>query len=304
MTSFVRKTNNLTMGKLPSLEAMRVFEVAGRHQSYSRAAEELHVSHGAVSQRIRQLEERLGVVLFQRAGHRMELTSSGRRLHAQVSRSLAELTMALAAVSSSGVGAEVTVSVLPVMATRWLMPRLPKFNQRYPRIRISVRSDRQLANFRSDRVDIALRLGSGTWKGLKVSWLMDEEVFPVCSPHYNDGHFRKDPSSFADERLLIDPNVPWAAWFKSAGIRVDGKIAGNSFSDANLLIEAAINGQGLALARRSCTRSDLLSGRLVCLSEHSYRLPVSHFMVYPPSLETNGPAMAFRDWLLAEAAGT
>ncbi|MFB6417705.1 LysR substrate-binding domain-containing protein [Bradyrhizobium tunisiense] len=291
------------MSRLPSLEAMRVFEVAGRHGSYSKAADELHITHGAVSQRIRQLEEQIGATLFQRTGHRMVLTPNGRRLHGRVTRSLADLTAAVTALSSSGPDAEVTVSLLPVMAARWLLPRLPRFNERYPQIRVNVRSDRQLANFKSDRVDIAVRLGSGTWKGLDAVRLMDEEVFPVCSPHYNEGRFTKDPRAFVNERLLIDPNVPWSAWFKSLGMQVDRKIAGNSFMDANLLMEAAIDGQGLALARQSSARSDLLTGRLVRLSEHSYRLPISHFVVYPPSLNGNAAAMALRDWLLAEAAG-
>jgi LysR family glycine cleavage system transcriptional activator len=291
------------MNRLPSLEAMRVFEVAGRHGSYSKAADELHITHGAVSQRIRQLEEQIGATLFQRTGHRMVLTPNGRRLHGRVTRSLADLTAAVATLLSSGPDAEVTVSLLPVMAARWLLPRLPRFNERYPQIHVNVRSDRQIANFKSDRVDIAVRLGGGTWKGLNAIRLMDEEVFPVCSPHYNEGRFTKDPCAFANERLLIDPNVPWSAWFKSLGVQVDRKIVGNSFMDANLLMEAAIDGQGLALARQSSARSDLLTGRLVRLSEHSYRLPISHYVVYPPSLDSNAPAMAFRDWLLAEAAG-
>ena len=138
------------MVRLPSLEAMRVFEVAGRLGSYSKAADELHVTHGAISRRIRQLEERVGITLFHRSGHRMELTASGRRLHGRVSRSLAELTAAVTALSSSGPDVEVTVSLLPVMAARWLLPRLPKFNDRHPQIHVNVRSDRQLANFKSD----------------------------------------------------------------------------------------------------------------------------------------------------------
>jgi LysR family glycine cleavage system transcriptional activator len=288
---------------MPSLEAMRVFEVAGRHGSYSSAAEELHITHGAVSQRIRQLEEQVGVTLFQREGRRMVLNASGRRLHGRVTRVLAELTAAVTALSSAGSEAEVTVSLLPVMAARWLLPRLPKFNERYPHIHVHVRSDRQLANFKSDRVDVALRLGSGTWKGLNAIRLMDEEVFPVCSPHYNEGLFSRDPGAFVNERLLIDPNVPWSAWFRSLGMPIDRKIVGNSFMDANLLMEAAIDGQGLALARASVARAELLAGRLIRLSEHGYRLPVSHFLVYPPSLDNNAPVMAFRDWLLAEAAG-
>lgn len=233
----------------------------------------------------------------------MVLTASGRRLHGRVTRALAELTAAVTTLSSAGSEAEVTVSLLPVMAARWLLPRLPRFNERYPQIHVRVKSDRQLANFKSDRVDIALRLGRGAWKGLNAIRLMDEEVFPVCSPHYNEGRFTRDPRAFANERLLIDPNVPWSAWFKSLGVQVDRKIVGNSFLDANLLMEAAIDGQGLALARRSVARADLLTGRLVRISEHSYRLPVSHFLVYPPSLDSNVPLMTFRDWLLEEAAG-
>jgi len=289
------------MVRLPPLEAMRVFEVAARHGSYSRAAEELHITHGAVSQRIRQIEERVGIKLFERMGHRMVPTPDGRRLYDRVARSLAELTGALTSLRSSPMDAEVTVSLLPVMAARWLLPRLPRFNEHYPHIHVNVKSDRQLANFKSDKVDIALRLGTGTWKGLHAIRLMDEEIFPVCSPRYNGGQFTRDPSAFVNERLLIDPNVPWSTWFKSLGVQIDRKIVGNSFADANLLMEAAIDGQGIALARRSVTRADLLNGKLVRLSDHNCRLPLSHFLVHPPLLESNAPAMAFRDWMLAEA---
>jgi LysR family transcriptional regulator, glycine cleavage system transcriptional activator len=289
------------MARLPPLEALRIFEVAGRHGSYSSAANELHITHGAVSQRIRQLEDELGLTLFQRQGNRMVLTPHGLRLQAGVGRALSELAATVRGIVSSTAEAELTVSLLPVMAARWLIPRLPRFTARHPQIYVNVNTNRSLANFRSDGVDIAIRFGTGNWKGLRAIKLFDEEVVPVCSPHFNGGRIPRDPVSFLNGPLLIDRNLSWHTWFKSVGVRVDRRIAGNSFVDANLLIEAAVAGQGVALARLSVVQSDLLTGKLIRLSDHRFPLSLSHYAVYPASSHANPAVAAFRDWLLEEA---
>lgn len=289
------------MFRLPPLETLRVFEVAGRLGNYSRAATELNVTHGAVSQRIAQLESHLNVPLFQRRGNRMVLTPSGVRLHAAVSQALSQLTVSMRGLASASTEAEINVSLLPVMASRWLVPRLPRFNAIYPRIFVNVSSNRGLANFKSDGIDIAIRLGNGHWKGAQASKLFDEEAFPVCSPTFNGGKLPAKPSEFLDLPLLLDRNIPWPLWFRGAGVKLDRRIVGTSFTDANLLLEAACAGQGIALARASVASPDLSSGRLIQLSSHRYKLPLSHFVVYPTSAEVDDSVMAFRDWLLDEA---
>jgi LysR family glycine cleavage system transcriptional activator len=289
------------MARLPPLETLRVFEVACRHGSYSEAARELHVTHSAVSQRIRQLEEELGLTLFERQGNRMAPTSSGLRLQAGVKSAFSELSASLGSIKTHRTDAEITVSLLPVMAARWLVPRLPRFKARFPRINLHVKAAQSLANFKSDGVDIAIRFGMGDWKGLRATKLLDEEFFPVCSPSLNGGRLPKDPVSMLSEPLLIDRNLSWRAWFKSAGLKLDREIIGTSYTDTNALMEAAVTGQGIALGRLSVTRSDILAGKLVRLSEHSLRVAYCHYAVYPIASETNPALVAFRDWLVEEA---
>jgi LysR family glycine cleavage system transcriptional activator len=289
------------MALLPPLETLRVFEVACRHGSYSEAARELHVTHSAVSQRIRQLEDELGLTLFERQGNRMVLTSSGLRLQAGVKSAFSELSAALGSLQTRRIDTEITVSLLPVMAARWLVPRLPRFRARFPRINLHIKTGRSLANFKSDGVDIAIRFGTGDWKGLRAIKLLDEEFFPVCSPSLNDGRLPKDPASMLSQPLLIDRNLSWHAWFRSAGLNLNRDIVGNSFTDTNALMEAAVTGQGIALGRMSVTRSDILTGKLVRLSEHSLRVSYCHYAVHPISSESNPALLAFRDWLVEEA---
>jgi LysR family glycine cleavage system transcriptional activator len=255
------------MALLPPLETLRVFEVACRHGSYSEAARELHVTHSAVSQRMRQLEEDLGLTLFERQGNRMVPTSSGLRLQAGVKSTFSELSVALGSIEKRRTNAELTVSLLPVMAARWLVPRLPRFRARFSHINLHVKTGQSLANFKSDGVDIAIRFGTGDWKGLRAIKLLDEEFFPVCSPSLNDGRLPKDPAS-----MLSQP----------------------------LLMEAAVTGQGIALGRML----DILAGKLVRLSEHSLRVSYCHYAVYPMSSESNPALVAFRDWLIEEARRT
>jgi LysR family transcriptional regulator, glycine cleavage system transcriptional activator len=289
------------MAPLPPLETLRVFEVACRHGSYSEAARELHVTHSAVSQRIRQLEEQLGLTLLERQGNRMVPTASGVRLQAGVKSAFSEMNAALSGIQMRRKNAEITVSLLPVMAARWLVPRLSRFTARFPHINLHIKTGQALANFKSDGVDVAIRFGTGDWKGLRAIKLLDEEFFPVCSPSLNGGRLPKDPASMLSQPLLIDRNLSWHAWFKSAGLKLDRDIAGTSFTDTNALMEAAVMGQGIALGRLSFTQSDILAGKLVRLSEHSLRVAYRHYAVYPIASESNPALMAFRDWLVEEA---
>jgi LysR family transcriptional regulator, glycine cleavage system transcriptional activator len=278
--------------------------VACRRGSYSEAARELNVTHSAVSQRLRQLEEELGLTLFERQGNRMVLTPGGLGLQAGVKRAFSELGAALGSIQTRRADAEITASMLPVMAARWLVPRLPRFKARFPRINLHIKTAQSLANFKSDGVDIAIRFGTGDWKGLRAIKLLDEEFFPVCSPSLNDGRLPKDPASMLSHPLLIDRDLSWRAWFRSAGLELDRDIAGTSFTDTNALMEAAVTGQGIALGRMSFTRSDILAGKLVRLSEHSLPVSYCHYAVYPISSESNPDLMAFRDWLVEEALRT
>lgn len=284
---------------LPSLDALRVFQVAARHGSFSRAAEELHVTHGAVSHRIRSLEDQLSVRLFERRGNSMLLTGEGHQLLASVSIAIDEIGRGVERLRGKN-STDLTVSLLPVMAARWLIPRLSRFHDRFPDIDINIRTSLALANFKSDGVDLAVRYGAGKWPGLVAVKLADEELFPVCSPHFNGGSLPTDPSQLLEFPLLRDLNLPWSRWFKHVGILLQGDVRGTSFTDANLLLQAAISGQGIALARRSIAAEEIASGTLVKLFNHSLRTNYSHFIVYPEGSEKIPKVAVFRDWLLEE----
>jgi LysR family glycine cleavage system transcriptional activator len=291
------------MKSLPSFEALRVFEVAARHGSFTRAAEELHVTHGAVSHRIKSLESRLRVVLFQRRGNNMVLTDDGTKLFASVNLAIGEISRGIDRLSGKDKRSELTVSLLPVMAARWLIPRLSRFHDRHPTIGINVRTSLTLANFGVDGIDIAIRYGPGKWQGLRAIKLADEELFPVCSPNFNEGRLPTNPAELLKLPLLRDLNLPWERWFTHAGVTWKGELHGTSFTDANLVLHAAVRRQGIALARSSIVADELSSGRLVRLFELGLPTAYSHFIVYPERSERIRAIVLFRDWLLEEAAG-
>jgi LysR family glycine cleavage system transcriptional activator len=231
-------------------------------------------------------------------------TASGVRLQAGVKSAFSEMSAALSGIQTRRKNAEITVSLLPVMAARWLVPRLSRFTARFPHINLHIKTGQALANFKSDGVDIAIRFGTGDWRGLRAIKLLDEEFFPLCSPGLNGGRLPKDPIAMLAQPLLIDRNLSWHAWFKSAGLKLDRDIAGTSFTDTNALMEAAVMGQGIALGRLSFSQSDILAGKLVRLSEHSLRVAYCHYAVYPIASESNPALVAFRDWLVEEARRT
>lgn len=290
------------MSRLPSLEALRVFEVASRHGNFSRAAEEIHVTHSAVSQRISHLEAELGVRLFERRGNRMVLTADGSQLLGSVKAAIDEITRGVEQIRTTRKSRDLTISLLPVMAARWLVPRMARFNASHPDININIRTSRALANFKSDGVDLAIRFGAGRWKGMEVIKLFDEELFPVCSPQFNGGRLPKDPAELLSLPLLRDVNLPWRHWFNFAGIKLKEDLRGTSFTDANLLLEAALSGQGVALARGSIARPEITSGRLVRLFSFGLPSPYSYYIVYPATTERSRSVAVLRDWLLEEAA--
>lgn len=291
------------MRSFPSFEALRVFEVAARHGSFSRAAEELHVTHGAISHRIKSLESQLRTVLFRRRGNNMMLTEDGTKLFAGVNLAIGEIGRSIDRLGAQRERSELTVSLLPVMAARWLIPRLSRFHVRHPNIGINIRTSLTLANFEVDGVDVAIRYGPGKWSGLRAIKLADEELFPVCSPNFNEGRLPTKPNELLKLPLLRDLNLPWEKWFSYVGVSWKGEIQGTSFTDANLVLQAAVGRQGIALARSSIVADEISSGRLVKLFEQSLPTPYSHFIVYPERSEKLRNLVLFRDWLLEEATG-
>ena len=295
--------------RLPSLNALKAFEAAARHESFTRAAEELCVTQGAVSHQVKGLEDELGLRLFQRARRRLALSPVGRDYLDVVRDAFDRLdagTQRLQRRERSGV---LTVSTSPNFAAKWLVHRLGAFAAAHPGIDLRVGATLEHVDFVRDAVDLAIRHGEGDWPGLHVTRLCAEELFPVCSARLVDGPPRlRRPADLARATLLRqDRNDAWGAWLAAAGVAgIDiGGIdlsRGPVFNQASLAIDAAVDGQGVALARTALVSRDLLSGRLVRPFATSLPASFAYYVVCPRAVAAQPKVAAFRDWLLAEAA--
>ena len=287
--------------RLPPLNALPSFEAAARHLSFSRAAEELRVTHGAVSRAVRNLEDHLGVQLMIRATRSVRLTPIGASYAAEVRDVLEHLAAATSAATgrSSGI---VSVSTIDSFAARWLMPRLSRFRRAHDDIDVRVAMSERLADFVSDGIDIAIRCGGGQYPGLSSELLMKEHHFPVCSPKLLEGPYPlRTSADLAHHTLLHDVfTVDWAIWLHSAGIDNVDPHRGPTFLSSDHAIQAAVRGEGVVLGRSALVADDLAAGRLVRPFELSLPAGFAYYVVYPPRALQRPNVKAFRDWLMAE----
>src|SRR5688572_30384217 len=281
------------------MQTLRAFEAAARHENYSAAAEELGVTHGAISHRIRELETQLGVTLFRRAGRAMAPSREAVTLLAQVREALDLLERALPG-DSRGVPGRLVIGIHPSLATRWLIPRLGKFTRRFPRAAVEVRSTADLGDFLSHGVDIAIRYGAGAWPNAARERLAGEVLFPVCAPAYRDARSIRRPADLARCRLLRHLWQPWLPWLRAAGLTLPEPADGLLFSDSAMLLEAAAAGEGVALARSLFAIDDLASGKLVRLFEGSVEDAFSYYVLWHAGAPLSSLGAAFRDWLREE----
>jgi LysR family transcriptional regulator, glycine cleavage system transcriptional activator len=287
----------------PALHALRTFEAAARHGNFTRAAAELHITHGAISHQMKTLEHELGVALFHRRGRGVQLTEPGRELAATVRDALDRIERGVAELRGRTHRA-LTVSVLPAFATHWLIPRLSDFNSRHPDIDINVRASPLLSDFAVEDVDLAVRYGGGKWPGVQAIQLAHEDVFPVCSPRFNGGRLPATLAELARAKLLHTPLQPWDEWFAALGVTVTQERRSMTFTETDILLRAAINGLGIALSRRLLAQPELDAGRLLRPVPHSVRADRSYFIVYPDTGEPAPRLAIFRDWLLEQARRT
>lgn len=287
--------------KLPNLAALRAYEAAARHESFSRAAEEIHVTPGAISHQIRALEEELGVQLFVRNGKRIAITEAGQRFAAAIRKALSEIAAAAAALQDQHRQQRLVVSAPPSFASRWLAPRLWKFIDRHPDIEVILQSGSQLNDLARDGIDVGLRYGKGVYAGLKTEKMMEDFYYPVASPRYREGRLPTSPQQLRDCHLLrMDEPVSWLGWFELAGLDLPDPAGGLVTQDSSLTLRAAADGAGIALSRHAIASQEIAAGELVRLfdialkSEHAY-----YFCVVPETL--NKPSVLhFRQWLQEE----
>jgi LysR family glycine cleavage system transcriptional activator len=290
--------------RLPPLNALKAFEAAARHQSFTRAAEELCVTQGAVSHQVKALEAELGLKLFNRERQRLVITESGRSYLGIVRDALdriADGTEQLLRRQKSGV---LTVSTSPNFAAKWLVHRLSRFAQAQPAIELRVSASLHHVDFAREDIDLAVRHGDGRETGLHVVRLCAEELFPVCSPKLLRGKGAlRTPADLRHAVLLhVNDRQDWQRWLDAACVAGIDLARGPVLNQASMAIDAAIDGQGVALARTALAAWDLIGGRLVRPFSGALPVPYAYWIVCPKTAAKLPKIAAFTEWLLAEAA--
>lgn len=297
---------------LPPLNALRAFEAAARHMSFTKAAEELHVTAAAVSHQIHALEQDLGVPLFRRLNRAIELTPSGRVLVPGLSAAFAGIHSAVGRLRAHNDTGTLTVSTAPSFAAKWLVLRLHRFQERHPEIDVRLSATDDLVDLAQGEFDLAIRFGAGTYPGLTTELLLRNEVFPACSPALlRSGPPLETPDDLRRHTLIHDqtsekePLVPsWSMWLKAAGVTGVQSDHGPSFSNSYLAVDAAIAGRGVVLTNSTIAAGDIAAGRLVRLFSLGLPNRVAYHIVTLPGALDRPKVKAFRDWLRREADET
>jgi LysR family glycine cleavage system transcriptional activator len=290
--------------RLPSLNALKAFEASARHESFTKAAGELCVTQGAVSQQVKGLEAELGVRLFTRERQRLVMTEAGRTYLETVRDAFDRLSMGTERLLERQKSGTLTVTTSPNFAAKWLVHRLGRFSEAHPAIDLRISASMQHIDFTHEDIDLAVRHGNGDWPGLHVTRLCTEQILPVCSPRLLAGSGAlRSPADVTRHTLLhTNGTADWTNWLAHAGVDGVDLKRGIVFNQASMTIDAAIDGQGIALARTALASSDLIAGRLVQPFTEALEAPYAFWIVCPKSAADLPKIAAFRSWLLEEAA--
>ena len=289
--------------RLPPLNALKAFEAAARHESFTRAADELCVTQGAVSHQVKALEEELGLKLFTRERQRLIITEQGREYLAVLRDAFDRIALGTESLKQRQSTGVLTVSTSPDFAAKWLVNRLGRFSEAHPEIDLRVSAAMHHVDFAREDVDVAVRHGDGNWPGLDAVRLSPEELFPVCSPKLMSGpRAIRTPADILKHPLLhMEDRKDWSRWLEAAGVAETGAIHGPLLNRASMIIDAAVDGQGVALARTTLAAWDLINGRLVRPFPVAVRLSKTYWIVCPKATAALPKIVCFREWLLAEA---
>ena len=288
------------METLPSLPALRVFAVAGRALSFTRAAQTLNVTQAAVSHQIRVLEDQLGAKLFQRTTRSLQLTAAGQQLLPAAVAAFGELERAVAGIRRAQ--SLLSITTTPSFGARWLAPRLPRFAELHPDIEVSVRHTETPLDIVAEGIDLAIRGGLGKWPGLTADLIGPSVTLPVAAPDYVERLRLVEPADLARARLLHDQDrSDWREWLAVAHLDPALAQSGPTFDDENVLIELALAGQGVGLVVGSVVEGLIRQGRLVALCDRQVTLGYGYYLAYPPGALALAKVAAFRRFVLAQA---
>lgn len=290
--------------RLPNLNALKAFEAAARYESFTLAAHELHVTQGAVSQQVKGLEQELGLKLFQRRPRHLVITEAGRDYLSVVREALDHIAIGTDDLQKRQRSGTLTVSTTPNFASKWLVHRLGRFANLHPSIDLRVNATTNNFDFTREDVDVAVWHGDGNLPGFDVQRLTNEELTPVCSPNLLPG--RKvllSPNDIEHYTLLhLDTRQDWSKWIDAAKVKAADLSRGPIFNQASMAIDAAVDGQGVALSRTALAAQDIISGRLVRPFSLALSVHYAYWIVCPKASATLPKIMAFRSWMLEEVA--
>ena len=298
------------MSLLPPLNSLRAFEATARHLSFSKAADELNVTPGAISQQIRTLEEFLDIKLFKRLNRTIILTDSGQLFQPLLAEGFGSITEAVELVRKHQDDAPLTITSAPSFISKWLIPRLCKFQATYPDIDVRIDASSRLVDFVREDIDVGIRFGTGEYPDLYSVYLFSFDLIPVCSPSLiKPGHTLTNPKDLRHYSLLhsnydeVDSSWPdWGMWLATAGVDDIDTSHGIFFNQSEMIIEAALEGQGVALVASVMAADEIAAGRLIQPFETRLPVRLCYHLVSSEQKANNPKVTAFRDWLLAESA--
>ncbi len=294
--------------RLPPLNALRAFEAAARHLSFTKAASELNVTQAAVSHQVKALEERLCIQLFVRMNRQLLLTEAGQAYLPAIRDAFDMIATASERLVSRGDSGPLKVTSLNSFAAKWLLPRLPDFRKQHPDIDILVHASDTVMDYVREGFHCGLRYGLGRYPGMAVDFLMADRCFPFCSPRLMDGpHPLTKLENLRYHTLLSDdasrvPGIPdWSEWLAAANVKGVDPSHGLTYNDSAMLVQAAVEGQGVAMGRLSLAEGDLAAGRLIKPFDLELRSQYSYYLTIPPGALDRPKVRAFREWVIEEA---
>lgn len=293
---------------LPSLSALRAFEAAARHLSFTRAASELGVTQSAISRQMRAMEDLLGLRLFERTGHGLVLTEAGEVYAQKIRTKLQDIeTATLELLAYRGQGGELTIACLPTFGARWLVPRLNKFTSAHPEVLIHVVTKIEPFEFMSEDIDAAFHFGEGAWPNALTDPLMPEYIVPLGHPDLLAEKDKMGLEALLQSQPLLQassrPNL-WSHWFNMTGLNHTNPHVGPRFEHFHMVIRAAASKMGIALLPRFLVEEEIAAGELVALDDQITRSNGDYYFVYPQSKRANPNLQTFRTWIMREAVQT